>query len=70
MMLKPCPFCGGEAEKAHLDRRFSVVFGLWRPSYIRCQVCHATSPVKVQMKEAELSWNRRKKEVDSDASDN
>lgn len=30
--LKPCPFCGGEAEEALCD---------WKPA-IRCKSCHAT----------------------------
>ena len=57
--LKPCPFCGGQAEEAHLKKRFSLVLGIWCPSYIRCRVCGATSPVKVAMEEAKFSWNRR-----------
>lgn len=57
--LKPCPFCGGEAEYAHLKKRFSLAFGIWCPSYIRCKVCRATSSVNVTMEDARMSWNRR-----------
>lgn len=62
--LKPCPFCGGGAEYAHLKKRFSLGLGIWCPSYIRCRVCGATSPVKVAMEGAINSWNRRAGDAD------
>lgn len=57
--LKPCPFCGGEAEYAHLKKRYSRLLGIYYPQYIRCQVCSATSPVKVTSESARIAWNRR-----------
>lgn len=51
--LKPCPFCGGEAEEALCD---------WEPA-IRCKSCHATV-YREYLKQAEhaevIMWNTRK----------
>ena len=57
--LKPCPFCGGEAEKAHLRKRWHRALGIYCPIYIRCKVCSATSPVKYTVENAREAWNRR-----------
>lgn len=57
--LKPCPFCGGEAELAHLKKHRHKVLGIYCPVYIRCKGCGSTSPVKVTVEEAIEQWNRR-----------
>lgn len=59
--LKPCPFCGGEAEIR--DNR-------WRGVFVRCSVCHiGTQPVLHQRKDAPIrAWNRRVEEMDKEAS--
>lgn len=59
LYLKPCPFCGGEAERAHLRKRWHSALGWYRPVYIRCKVCGATSPVKITVENAREAWNRR-----------
>lgn len=53
--LKPCPFCGGDAEIA------SVKSGIFRHAYyyVRCTMCGATSRVQETARKAERSWNRR-----------
>ena len=61
--LKPCPFCGGEAEYAHLKKRRVRHIGICCPSYIRCKVCCATSPVKINTENAIEAWNRRAEDV-------
>lgn len=60
-VLKPCPFCGGEAEIR--DNR-------WRGVFVRCSVCHiGTQPVLHQRKDAPIrAWNRRVEEMDKEAS--
>jgi len=55
--LKPCPFCGGEAEEVH-----DVANRLFNPTayyYIRCQSCGATGHPDLVPKHAEESWNLR-----------
>ena len=53
--LKPCPFCGGDAEVA------SFKLGIFGHAYyyVRCTMCGATSKVQVTARKAERSWNRR-----------
>lgn len=53
--LKPCPFCGGSAERLELEDEAN--FG---GSVICCQRCGASSPVHFDRKENLYdSWNRR-----------
>lgn len=53
--LKPCPFCGGEAER--LDLTDDSNFG---GSVIACQRCGASSAVHFDRKENLVDWwNRR-----------
>lgn len=53
--LKPCPFCGGNAEELYLEDEAN--FG---GSVICCQKCGASSPVHFDRKENLYdSWNRR-----------
>ena len=51
--LKPCPFCGGEAEEGEsLDyEHFTVV----------CWACVIDGPAKPTREEANEAWNRRVK---------
>ena len=51
--LKPCPFCGGEAD---------VVFPEFEDNNhgtVMCMTCFATSPDKENWKEAVTAWNTR-----------
>ena len=60
--LKPCPFCGGEAELQHERDNFSWAFIY---SSVRCTKCGAKgerfmqSPKIASGKEAAKAWNRR-----------
>ena len=61
--LKPCPFCGGEAEEAYVKRkkwfaRFRYPY-ITHVTYIRCKVCQATTMVRWTREEAIEAWNRR-----------
>lgn len=59
MLLYNCPFCGGTAERVYLRKHWSRVLGIWRPVYIRCKTCAATSPVTMAAESAREAWNRR-----------
>ena len=56
--LKPCPFCGGEAELRHEHSATGF-------SYIKCVKCHLSSPMfprsydKASDEVATNFWNRR-----------
>ena len=54
--LKPCPFCGGEAETVTIGIFFDVDY-----SYgIKCTRCHACSSMRCgSEKKAIEAWNRR-----------
>ena len=49
--LKPCPFCGGEAEKT---KCLSGVF-------VQCHKCWASTRVSSSQGVATRAWNRRQK---------
>lgn len=50
--LKPCPFCGGEAEYVHLRHRDGVSHG-----YVRCKKCRI-GLLKVKEKSQSIKdWN-------------
>lgn len=57
--LKPCPFCGGEAELKHEKLFFSQI------SYVECKGCHARISNKLVEanwcadEEAQKAWNKR-----------
>lgn len=63
MELKPCPFCGGEAEELYIKRKklFAKFFPPYTShfAYIRCKVCVATSGLKWTRENAIEAWNRR-----------
>lgn len=61
--LRNCPFCGGEAEKSHLKKRWHRVLGIYCPIYIRCKVCGIKSEAHYTVEYAIEAWNRR---VDND----
>lgn len=50
--LKPCPFCGGEAE---LERSGEGVFETW---YVTCIICGASNWENTEA-EAVKTWNTR-----------
>lgn len=55
-VLKPCPFCGGEAERVDIDDGECA-----GGSYIRCIRCNAGTAVHFDRKEQLYSsWNDRK----------
>lgn len=51
--LKPCPFCGGEAERSHIYTK--------NQSYpiVRCKQCDAMTKLCKTGEEAIAVWNRR-----------
>jgi Lar family restriction alleviation protein len=53
--LKPCPFCGEEANDGYRN----PALGCW---YVSCPACHAVGPLESTKEEATASWNRRAKE--------
>lgn len=57
--LKPCPFCGGEAEVVHNEYRKN--FRKKEYWYIRCACCRATSAATFTEGDAVRDWNRRAK---------
>lgn len=59
--LKPCPFCGGEAEIHDATR----ILGLWRLVH-RCKVIGYIGIERADKDAAIAAWNRRA--GDSDAS--
>lgn len=61
--LKPCPFCGGDAEKRYIKRNKLFAYMRFpyntRYVYVCCKVCGATSIVCVSVENAIEAWNRR-----------
>ena len=49
--LKPCPFCGGEAEL--------MVGKYYGTKWVECKTCHAESDAFDTRAEAIDAWNRR-----------
>lgn len=49
--LKPCPFCGGEAEVKH-DKRIDMY-------YVTCPDCKVETDVNRNMEKPIATWNRR-----------
>jgi len=60
--LKPCPFCGGEAEA------YKKYFANNKPSYVyvRCKNCKASTTNFFYEKNAFMAWNKRPEEFDED----
>jgi Lar family restriction alleviation protein len=54
--LKPCPFCGGEAEYKTFTTGRILKF---TAHYIACSVCGCQTNVQFTNKEAATKWNRR-----------
>jgi Lar family restriction alleviation protein len=53
--LKPCPFCGGEAERVDIEDGDNA-----GGSFVHCTVCDASGNVEFEFKENFISnWNRR-----------
>ena len=57
--LKPCPFCGGEAEIETFYPSSPMRLLGWKYAYVECQVCGCRSGVKIGVDEAIETWNRR-----------
>lgn len=53
--LKPCPFCGGEAEKKKYRFQNKLVY------VVMCSVCTSRSPMFLEeaKERAIIAWNRR-----------
>lgn len=54
--LKPCPFCGGEAEFCDFD-------GL---RFVRCVKCRISTGYRVSNREAITCWNNRINDEEDD----
>lgn len=53
--LKPCPFCGGEAEMCHVTQ-------LWEPRdayWVKCKNCRISGTHHTTEAEAIAAWNSR-----------
>jgi len=61
--LKPCPFCGGEAEEKYIKRqrryRKFVLPDITHFVYIKCKLCGMTTAVKETRESAKAAWQRR-----------
>ena len=57
--LKPCPFCGGEAEIIGIKRKAFRVLRV-NYGYVKCKVCRASTSVCDDEAHAIEAWNRRK----------
>ena len=61
--LKPCPFCGGEAEKRYIKRKKLFAFMRFPYNthyvYVKCKTCGVMSRVCVTIENAIEAWNRR-----------
>lgn len=55
--LKPCPFCGGEAEMINIDA--ARVQGITDPVTVRCKECKCNTNWFSKEWEAIDAWNRR-----------
>ena len=56
--LKPCPFCGGEAELRHYEdftKDFSSVYKF----YVECNECEAQTKPIANVENAVSAWNTR-----------
>lgn len=54
--LKPCPFCGGEAQIARAMHMGNVTYRF----FVTCLVCGAETPrTSRTIKQATEAWNRR-----------
>jgi Lar family restriction alleviation protein len=52
--LKPCPFCGGDAEMDTIERYDGAnIF------FVKCTTCQMTMPLKSAYSEAIAAWNSR-----------
>ena len=51
--LKPCPFCGGEAEEKEHRNCWEHYF------YVKCKNCCVMTPFKFGEEKAIEAWNRR-----------
>lgn len=49
--MKPCPFCGGEAEFDSIKEYY----------FVRCKTCGASTHAKEKIKDAMWLWNLRKR---------
>lgn len=59
--LKPCPFCGGEAETL---KDFEGLLFDWY-YYIQCKKCYSSSRLYKTEDEAIAAWNTRAEEGDN-----
>ena len=55
--LKPCPFCGGEAELVDIDP--AGMLGTYDPITVHCKECECNTNWFSEEWEAIEAWNRR-----------
>ena len=56
--LKPCPFCGGQAEFWESKASNGYLYGY----VIRCSMCKSRTKIYDNQEYASIAWNRRAKE--------
>lgn len=58
--LKPCPFCGGKAQRMawHDDNPFG------KPYFIECKKCECMTTLYETLNQAKEAWNRRATDAD------
>lgn len=63
--LKPCPFCGGEAQIRYTGKGSgskgytSNIYMRSEPGFVRCLKCNTTTGIRTKVCRAIEAWNRR-----------
>ena len=63
--LKPCPFCGGEANLEKINTRKRIFSQLLVGYVVSCQCCDAQGGIELDIPRAVNLWNRRTPEKEA-----